>query len=114
MSSFGAGGSGKTGATSPVVILPSTKSSKRDFVAPWDYRYEFLSGNRPEVTRDTCGKWLYYGCLKSEKHGFPIAAGQRDLSGGSAHAQDVVEAVRTSCGKLDCLFAMKKLLQNKH
>ena len=107
MSSFGAGGRGKTTAQA-VVILPSTKSSKRDFVPPFDYRYEFLSGNRPEVTRDTCGKWLYYGCLKSEKHGFPIAAGQRDLSGGSAHAHDVVEAVRKSCGKLDCPVCYEK------
>ena len=88
------------------VMLPIVTTTSRDFVLPWDYRYRFLSGNRPEVTKSTCGKWMWRGCL--EPHGFKLGVGQLNLSGIPAKSQDVVEKYELSCGDLGCPVCYEK------
>ncbi len=94
------------GTPQQAVILPMGKSSVRDFVPSWDYRHRFLAGNRPEVTKDTCGKWAWRGCL--EPHGLKIGSGQITLSGDPAKSQDFVDAYRMSCGDLACPICYEK------
>ncbi len=94
------------GHSSACVILPTVKTTSRDFVPPWDYRHRFLSGNRPEVTKETCGKWKYRGCL--EQHGRKLDVGQLDLSGIPTKSKDIVDAYRLSCGNLSCPVCYEK------
>ena len=67
-----------------------------------------MSGNNPKITKDTCGKWLYVGCLNSKKHGLPVANNQVKLHGGKAHGQNVIEGTRMSCGRLGCPVCYEK------
>lgn len=90
------------------VILPMRKTSIRDFVFPSDPRHRFLPGNRPEVTKGTCGNWMWRGCLDHEKHGLEVGSGQSRLTGGLAIAQDIVEKYELSCGKLSCPVCYEK------
>ncbi len=84
------------GLRQPEGILPITTSIKRDFVAPWDYRYEFLCGNRFSVQRSSCGKWdVSLGCLNHAKHSKFVKL-------------DVVKAFKMSCGKLGCPVCYEK------
>ena len=99
------------GHSSSCVMLPSMKTTSKDFVPPWDYRHRFLSGNRPEVTKETCGKWKWRGCL--EPHGLKLGVGQLDLSGIPARSQDVVEGYRLSCGNLGCPVCYEKAAANQ-
>lgn len=102
--------------TSSSVIQPTVKSSFRDFVFHSDPRHRFLPGNRPEITKDTCGSWLYRGCLNYRAHmKFTIIEGQQTLSGNSANVvgagakgQDVVDAYMLSCGRLSCPVCYEK------
>jgi len=88
------------------VILPTIPSKQLVFRSdPW---YRFLTGNRPEVTSETCGVWVWKGCLNHEKHGFPIIEGQVCLTGGLAKRQDIVKGVTLSCGKLACPVCYEK------
>lgn len=89
-------------------MLPLAKSNVRDFVFHSDPRHRFLPGNRPDVTQDTCGKWLFRGCLDHEKHGFKISEGQLRITGGHAKAQDKVEKYELSCGRLSCPVCYEK------
>lgn len=101
--------------SSSAVILPTTKSIdlKRDLVYPWDSRYERLTGNDFSVTRDTCGKSLWFGCLNHEKHGYPIGKGQKTLSGSQAKPFDVIEHTLMSCGRLGCPVCYEKACAKK-
>ncbi len=94
--------------SSLAVILPVTESSKPDLITREDFRYKYLSGNRPEVTKDTCGKWVYWGCLESHNHGKILIQGQKTLQGSKAKRQDWIKASRLSCGKLDCPVCYEK------
>jgi hypothetical protein len=90
------------------VILPLKKSSSRVFVPFSHPLHRFLPGNRPEVTLSSCGKWMWRGCLETEKHGFNIAPGQRKLNGEAAKGWDVVEAYKMSCQNLSCPVCYEK------
>ena len=91
---------------SSCVMLPIRTTTSREFVLPWDYRYKFLAGNRPEVTKETCAEWAHRGCC--EPHGFKLGVGQLNLQGISAKSQDVVDAYRMSCGNLGCPLCYEK------
>lgn len=99
---------GERGTHSPGVILPSKKSSSRIFVPFSHPLHRFLPGNRPGVAKDSCGEWMWRGCLEHEKHGHKIAPGQRDLSGEAARGWDVVDAYKMSCGRLSCPVCYEK------
>lgn len=94
------------GASSTSVMLPTVPTTSRDFVPPWDYRHRFLSGNRPEVTKETCGKWMWRGCCKP--HGLKLLRGQTNLKGKPAKSQDVAEKYELSCGNLGCPVCYEK------
>ena len=109
------------GASSTCVMLPINKISIRDFVFHSDPRHRFLPGNRPELTKETCGKWKWRGCLEWRSHGkFKIVEGQRTLVGNSAnvvgdgaHGQDIVEKYELICGDLGCPVCYEKVCSRK-
>ncbi|MBA7540955.1 hypothetical protein ES705_33258 [subsurface metagenome] len=97
---------GGMGGSFSLVILPTVLTTSRDFVPSWDYRHRFLSGNRPEVTKSTCGKWMWRGCL--EPHGFKFGSGQLNLQGIPAKSKDFNEKYELSCGDLGCPVCYEK------
>jgi hypothetical protein len=99
---------GERGTHPPGVIQPYTESSSKVFVPFSHPLHRFLPGNRPEVTKNSCGQWMWRGCLEHEKHGHKIAPGQKDLSGEAARGWDVVEAYKMSCQKLSCPICYEK------
>jgi len=103
--------SSRSGNQTPV-ILPVTQSNhislSKDLVPRSDYRYKFLSGNRPEVTKTTCGQFVYLGCLEHNQHGHKILAGQKTLTNDQAKSYDHITVRKLSCGKLDCPVCYEK------
>ena len=100
------GGASLTGY--PAVTPSNSLKSPKVFVPHSSFWYRYLTGNNGGLVKNTCGKWLYYGCLNSKKHGRPVAKNQTSLDGKKASSKDTIKAVRMSCNMLGCPICYEK------